>query len=294
MSTREEVRLRFRIQYDGSRFFGWQLQPDARTVQGELQAVVTRLTGGDRPRSVIGSGRTDRGVHALGQVAVADVPARWTPDAFRRAMNALLPPDVWIAAADRVPADFHPRYDATHRTYAYRLGMTEDSHSPFHRAYCWPLAEPVDLPVLDRLARRIPGERSFAAFAKSGQPERGTRCRVMKAHWEPWEPGDGPRGRVFRITADRYLHHMVRYLVGTMVEVGRGRRPAGDFEELLEGTARGLTTSPPAPPQGLFLEDVGYPDPGDAGRPESGRVTAAPARSGSSREHQKPRSDGSR
>lgn len=254
MRTGGGIRLRLKIHYDGSRFHGWQVQPDVRTVQGDLEAATERLTGERRP--VLGSGRTDTGVHATGQVASLLLPSRWSPREFRRAMNAVLPDDVWIEDASRVPEDFHPRYDATARTYEYRLGLSPGARSPFLRPWCWPLRDPVDRQALERCARAVPGERSFAAFGKAGQPHRGERCDVHRAGWSPWG-GDGLR---FRITADRYLHHMVRYLVGTMVDVARGRRPEEEMIDLLQSRRDDLTTSPPAPPEGLFLVDVEYPD----------------------------------
>lgn len=252
METPDSIRLQLTVHYDGTRFHGWQFQPDQRTVQGELEAALSRLTDG--PRAVVGSGRTDAGVHAIGQIASVDMPARWPPTELHRALNAVLPADVWVQRVRRVRADFHPRFDALARTYVYRVGTDPEARSPFHRPWCWALGEEVDEPALARCARALPGDHSFRAFAKAGQPERGDRCSVASAAWDRWELG--PR---FTITADRYLHHMVRYLVGTMVEIARGRRAAADLPALLEPDA-GLETSPPAPPEGLFLAKVEYPD----------------------------------
>ena len=242
-----------RLQYDGSRFFGWQLQKQERTVQGEIETTVKRLTG--RRRTVLASGRTDRGVHATGQVAAVDVPSRWTPAEFERAVNALLPDDIWLKEVRRVGSDFHPRYHAISRAYLYRIGLDEGAWSPFYRPWCWPLSGELDEGLLAQSARGLLGTRSFRAFAKSGQPERGHRCDVRGAAWNRW----GELGFAFTITANRYLHHMVRYLVGTMVEIARGRRDAEDLPALLEGR-HGFLTSPPAPPQGLFLTRVTYPE----------------------------------
>jgi tRNA pseudouridine38-40 synthase len=254
VSSGEEIRLGLTLHYDGSGFSGWQAQKSARTVQGELQSTVARLTG--KKRTVLGSGRTDSGVHAIGQVAAVDVPARWSPAEFRRAANALLPADVWVQQARHARSDFHPRYDAISRTYIYCVGLTEESSSPFRKRWCWPLRDSLDPSLLHRAAALLPGEHSFLAFAKAGQPERGDRCHVKLAQWEPWEE----LGVAFTITADRYLHHMVRYLVGTMVDVARGRRLLNDVSTLLESPEAGATTSPPAPAEGLFLASVAYPD----------------------------------
>ncbi len=248
-------RIKLTLHYDGGAFFGWQVQPGARTVQGELEAALSRLM--DRPVGVLGAGRTDRGVHATGQVASALLPEKWTAPATRRALNAVLPGDIWVAAAEEVPVEFHARYDAVAREYEYRVGMADVAHSPFLRPYCWALdarREPVDPALLAECASLLPGEHSFRAFAKAGQPERGERCTVQLADWGEWEAGP-----LLRVRANRFLHHMVRYLVGTMVDVARGRRPAADVRQLLWGAA-GLETSPPAPAEGLFLTRVYYPE----------------------------------
>ena len=134
------------------------------------------------------------------------------------------------------------------------MGTDPRARSPFHRPWCWALCEALDPDALDGASRILLGTHSFLAFAKAGQPERGDVCTIHEARWDGWELG--PR---FTITADRYLHHMVRYLVGTMVDVARGRRPLADLPALLSGE-EGLATSPPAPPEGLFLARVEYPE----------------------------------
>ena len=269
MDPSDTTRLKLTVHYDGSAFHGWQYQPDHRTVQGELEATLSRLA--DTPRiTVVGSGRTDTGVHATGQVASVDMPSRWTAAALRKSLNATLPRDVWIAAIEPVAPDFHPRFAATARSYRYDVGISDLSGSPFHRRWCWPLAEDLDRSLLDQAAAGLPGTRSFRAFSKTGQPERGYLCSVTEASWSQWALGVR-----FRITANRYLHHMVRYLVGTMVDIGRGKRPLEDFERLLSG-APGPVTSPPAPPGGLFLELVEYsPGSSAAAPPNIGSDTSA-------------------
>ncbi len=252
MEAPDPTRLLLTVHYDGAGFHGWQVQPDLRTVQGTLEEVLSRLA--DRPCGVLGSGRTDTGVHAVGQAAVVDMPARWSPEELHRALEAMLPEDVWIERVQLVASDFHPRYDALWRTYAYKVGTEAQALSPFHRRWCWPLRDELDPELLGPAAALILGRRSFEAFAKAGQPERGEMCTVLTAAWEPWE-----LGHRFTVTADRYLHHMVRYLVGTMVDVARGRRPLGDVTRLLAKDPE-VVTSPPAPPQGLFLTHVEYPE----------------------------------
>ncbi|MDE2773430.1 MAG: tRNA pseudouridine synthase A [Gemmatimonadota bacterium] len=263
--TSEETRLALTLHYDGGAFFGWQAQREERTVQGELEAAVRRLTGS--PRTVMGSGRTDRGVHATGQVAAVTVPAQWSAVAFRNALNAVLPTDVWVREARAAGLKFHPRYDALARTYAYYVGLSEAARSPFVRRWCWSPRRHVERRLLDWAAAQITGEHSFGAFAKTGQPERGPRCVVRSAGWTTWKAPAGGQSRAsalgleFTITADRYLHHMVRYLVGTMVEIAGGARPAADLAGLLaEGASAQRPTSPPAPARGLFLTRVEYPE----------------------------------
>lgn len=273
MNSGDRVRYQLTLHYDGSGFHGWQVQKEGRTVQGELESALERLTGARR--AVIGSGRTDRGVHATGQVASVDVPSRWSGTELRRALNAVLPDEIWVAGIARVGGRFHPRYDAVSRTYTYRLGTAPEAESPFHRLTCWPLSDSIDRSALEEAASSLPGNHSFRSFAKAGQEERGDRCTVQAACWEPWR-----LGFLFRITADRYLHHMVRYLVGTMVDIARQRRPGGDMVALLEGSAPDLETSPPAPPQGLFLTRVEYPphvlDPDHVLMPPQGGASGDP------------------
>jgi tRNA pseudouridine38-40 synthase len=253
-------RIKLTLHYDGREFRGWQTQPGERTVQGELEGALSRLTAG--PVSVLGAGRTDRGVHATGQVASAELPASWGPAEVRRALNAILPRDVWVAEAEEVPLAFHARYDAVAREYEYRVGTVEWSRSPFVRGTCWALGEALESGLLAEAAALLPGRHSFRAFAKAGQPERGELCTVLASAWERWEAGP-----LYRVRADRFLHHMVRYLVGTMVAVARGRRPLAEMAGLLRGEP-GLETSPPAPAEGLFLTRVEY------GAPGGGRAAA--------------------
>ncbi|MDE2676962.1 MAG: tRNA pseudouridine(38-40) synthase TruA [Gemmatimonadota bacterium] len=250
--SENETRFKLTLHYDGSAFHGWQVQPGQPTVQGAVEAVISRITG--EPRTVTGAGRTDTGVHATGQVASVTVPGKWTSRTLVRALNGTLPAGVWVQ--DATPADpaFHPRFDAVARSYAYRVGTAPEASSPFHRPWCWPLGRPLDMDAACRAAEAIRGEHEFHAFAKAGQPKRGLACRVMSARWRPWEE----LGAVFEITANRFLHRMVRYFVGTMVDIALGRRKEEDMVLLLNNDPA-MTTSPPAPPEGLFLTGVEYP-----------------------------------
>lgn len=237
------------LQYDGKAFHGWQLQLGLRTVQGVLEEALAGLYGG-RIRAH-GAGRTDAGVHARGQVAHFHAPRRHTPLTLRRALNASLPDDVWVADARRVSPRFHARFDATARTYRYFLGTEELAHSPFHRRYCWALGEPLDGEGLRRAAEALPGAHDFAAFARRGPGS--PVCRVARAAWEP-----DPLGWRFEITADRFLRGMVRALVGACVGAARGTLEPAAVVAALE---RPADAPPPfvAPARGLFLWQVDYP-----------------------------------
>jgi tRNA pseudouridine38-40 synthase len=242
------------LEYDGSRFAGWQRQPAHPTVQGELERVVARLVG--QHVQVIGAGRTDAGVHARGQAAHLRVPDTWTAARLRRAMNALLPGDVWVARAYDVLDEFHARYSALSRSYVYRVGTDDEADSPFRRRYEWHAPRPIaDRGVLDRMAASLLGAHRFHGFAVRGtaKPTDEHWCTITGAQWRPF---DG--GVEFAISANRFLHHMVRFLVGTMMEVAMGRRSEASFAELLQAQDNS-EVSPPAPAHGLFLESVTYP-----------------------------------
>lgn len=245
------------LQYDGTDFAGWQVQPDRRTVQGELEAVLERLEGA--PLRATGAGRTDAGVHARGQVAGVRLQAHWSPDQLRRSLNSQLPADLWVTAVYEMQPAFHARYSATARRYTYAIGTTPDAGSPFRCRWATPWPEPMDRPALDWCAEQLAGTHVFRAFAVRGTAADTDdhRCEVHLARWRPAavpETGD----LVFEIAANRFLHHMVRFLVGTMLDVGRGRRPREEFATLLTA-ATNDDVSPPAPPMGLCLEAVTYP-----------------------------------
>jgi tRNA pseudouridine38-40 synthase len=241
------------LHYDGARFSGWQRQPGERTVQGVLEAAVSKLCG--EPVTVVGAGRTDAGVHARGQAAGARVPAKWGAPALRRSMNAILPDDVWIAAAFEMREEFHPRYSAISRSYSYYVGTDDLAYSPFRRTHELAWKKPLDFARLEEAARAVEGRHSFRAFAVKGTaPDRDDhRCTVARAAWREREGG-----LVFDITADRFLHHMVRFLVGTMLEVGEGKREPEVMADLLQQEDNSQV-SQPAPPHALFLERVEYP-----------------------------------
>ncbi len=241
------------LQYDGAGFAGWQRQPGQRTVQSALEDALARLC--DAPVAALGAGRTDAGVHARGQAAGVRVPAKWTPAELRRALNAVLPEDLWVAAAHEMRPEFHARYSATARRYGYLIGLDEDAQSPFRRRWEWAPARALDRAVLEAEARALCGEHVFLAFAVAGTapPTDSHKCTVTHAAWT-----DRPGGLQFTVEANRFLHHMVRFVVGTMVDAASGRRAPGSIAALL-AAIHNQETSPPAPAHGLFLDSVRYP-----------------------------------
>lgn len=240
------------LQYDGTGFVGWQRQPAGRSVQVEFERVLERLFG--RRTVAHAAGRTDAGVHSIGQGISFSAPASWTESALHRALNALLPKDCWVAAVHPMQFGFHARKSALSRRYRYDIGVDEASASPFRRQYEWALGRPLDLELLRAAARVIRGEHDFRAFAaKTDKPH--YRCRLMVAEWEERLEG---RGVTFQVEGDRFLQRMVRMLVGTMAEIGLGRRPLGDMAGLLVRRDN-QSTSAPAPPQGLYFAAAVYP-----------------------------------
>lgn len=249
----ESRTLQLVLQYDGAHFSGWQRQPHERTVQGVLEDAMERLCG--THITVLGAGRTDAGVHALGQAAGVTLSDRWTEPLLRRALNAILPKDVRVSAVHEMTEEFHARYSATSRAYRYLVGTDDDAESPFRsgRELAW--RKPVDESLLQDAAAMIVGDRSFRGFAVKGTaPESDDhRCIVQSAAWTR-----RAGGLSFSITANRFLHHMVRFLVGTMLDVASGRRDIEVVQRLLESDDN-HEVSPPAPPYGLYLERVEYP-----------------------------------
>lgn len=241
------------LHYDGAGFSGWQRQPVDRTVQGVMEAALGRIC--DAPTNVVGAGRTDAGVHARGQAAGVTVPDKWRAGELRRAINAILPEDVWVSAAFEMREDFHPRYSATSRAYRYFVGTDELASSPFRARTELVWRRPLDEALLADAALRIEGDHSFRGFAVKGTaPETDDHhCIVKHARWVP-----RGGGLLFEIEANRFLHHMVRFLAGTMLDAGSGKRAPADVTSILESEDNS-TVSPPAPAHALFLERVEYP-----------------------------------
>jgi tRNA pseudouridine38-40 synthase len=242
--------IRLTLEYDGYGYHGWQRQTNALSIQEVVETCLARLIG--QEVCVHGSGRTDTGVHALGQVAHFRTDAAIPLAAFREGLNSMLPRDIVILEAREAAGDFHARYGAKAKTYEYRI-LNRPVRSPLHRHRCWWLAHPLDLNRMRAATGVILGEHDFAGFQASGSAVKTTTRRVLGATWE-----EGPGGwKYFRITASGFLRGMVRALVGTLVEVGWGKRPVNDLERLLATRDRGQA-GPSAPAAGLYLAEVIY------------------------------------
>ena len=241
--------LKFTLAYDGTRFVGWQRQAEGESIQGLLEAALARFEGA--AVTVHGAGRTDAGVHALGQVASARVTFAHRPEILVRALNAQLPVDVRVLAAEDADDGFHARFSARAKTYRYQL-RAGGVASPFDRAYVWSLAERLDVPAMQEGAAALVGTHDFAAFQSVGT-HMPTTVRTLTAS------ALRPEGDllVYEVRGDGFLRHMVRAIVGTLVEIGRGWRPASSMAALLAGRRRG-DAGATAPPHGLFLARVDY------------------------------------
>ncbi|MDD3579454.1 MAG: tRNA pseudouridine(38-40) synthase TruA [Desulfobacca sp.] len=242
--------IKLLIEYDGSAYHGWQRQHNALTIQEVLETCLSRLT--KEHIRVIGSGRTDAGVHALGQVANFKTATDLPLSAFNAGLNRLLPADIAILAAQEVAPEFDARYAALGKTYEYRL-LNRPVRSALHRAYCWWLPMFLDETAIKQASAALIGEHDFSAFQSSGSSIKNPVRRVWAASWDL--AGEG--WYRFRITANGFLRGMVRSLVGTLVDIGRGKRRPEDIAQILVSRDR-CQAGPTAPAQGLYLVQVLY------------------------------------
>jgi tRNA pseudouridine38-40 synthase len=241
------------VQYDGTNYHGWQLQTGVPTIQGSMEHALEKIC-----RTLIrvhGAGRTDSGVHSLGQVAHFSVDWKNKTHDLRRALNALLPPDVAIVALMEASQDFHSRYLAKSKTYVYRI-LNQPLRSPLQRLYSWHIPIGLDEKAIRQSLVYLKGEHDFAAFGSATDGTPSTVRKVLDASWE--ETGSKNLYR-FTIIGTGFLRYMVRSIVGTLAEIGRGKRSSEAMKLILESRDRSMS-GPTAPPHGLFLESVDYGD----------------------------------
>lgn len=245
------------VAYDGTDFSGWQVQPNKATVQGFLQDALRKISGA--PVQVIGSGRTDAGVHAIAQVASCVLPWRDAPERLVMALNANLPDTIVVRESEEVQHDFHPIRDAIGKRYRYQIQLGGERDA-FEYRYRWRIRGEVDVNLIQSAAARFVGRKDFASFQASGS-DRKTTVRDLRACDVIHQRQDevtGVQWLAIEVEADGFLYNMVRNIVGSLVEVGRGKFPPQWIDEVIAACDRNQA-GPTAPPHGLFLLRVDYP-----------------------------------
>src|SRR4030067_1486023 len=247
-SVRVMRNIKLLIEYDGTNYLGWQVQPKGPTIQGTIEEKLGLLTG--EYIRLFGSGRTDSGVHAIGQVAHFKTQSQMDVHSVQRALNSLLPRDMVIQKIGEVGEGFHARRLSKSKIYEYRI-LNRNLRSAFHRGYAWHIPQKLDLKEMRKATESLIGEHDFSSFRSVGSPTKTAVRRVIRAEWK--------RGREgflrFEIEANGFLKQMVRAIIGTLVECGKGRMNAEDLQKILDSKDR-KKAGPTAPAQGLFLKEV--------------------------------------
>ena len=242
------------LTYDGTEFSGFQRQANARSVQAEVEAALAPIEGSGV--TVAGAGRTDSGVHALGQVASFKLASSIATNGLLHALNARLPEDVRVLTAEEVPHGFHARFSARSKVYRYRVSNTSVM-SPFQRRFAWHISRKLDVGAMNAAAGELIGQHDFCCFqAKGGHVSTSTRT-VTRSHWTEEPLAGGGRLLTYEIGGTGFLKYMVRNIIGTLAEVGDGRRAPQSIRELLASRNR-AAAGPTAPPTGLYLVRVDY------------------------------------
>ncbi len=241
--------LKLTIEYDGTNYSGWQFQPRHDSIQGRIEAALERIFAA--PVRVFGSGRTDAGVHARGQVASISLPREFDPAELQRALNSILPVNIVVLDIAPAPDDFNPRRAARSRVYEYRV-LNRKVASAFEYRYSWLVRDQIDLDAMNSAAQVFVGEHDFAAFRSLGTEVRTTIRRVISSEWR--RDADI---LLYRVEANSFLRHMVRAMVAAMIDVGRGKITPDNVAAILDGRDRGAGPAN-APPGGLYLVEVRY------------------------------------
>jgi tRNA pseudouridine38-40 synthase len=256
-------KLRFQIAYDGTAFHGWQTQPGLPTIQGVLEEIIGGLEG--KPVQVIGSGRTDAGVHAFAQVAAVSLENPIPPDNFRRAVNRLLPHSIRISHVAEVPLEFHPRFDAVRKTYEYRI-YREEVCPPFERSFVFHYPYPLDETAMIEAAPLFEGEHDFTAFAAVDDKDSRGRSKVRTIFHSVLARKQ--QTLLYTVTGSGFLKHMARNLVGVLLEVGKGNLTQANVLARLE-CGPCFRPGPTAPASGLFLVSVEYSETAPSSSPRN-------------------------
>jgi len=250
VNNKEEKNIKLIIAYDGTGYFGWQRQPDKSTIQGTIEEKIETMVG--KPVSLIASGRTDTGVHALHQVANFRVFSTLTPSVFLKGLNSLLPDGIIIKEAEYVSLDFHARYDAKSKVYEYRI-YKEKLPSPFLRYYAWHISRLLDLHAMEECLEVVKGIHDFSSFYSAGDGKINPVRNMIQAGIHIQDNNL----LSFHFEANGFLRHMVRNIMGTIVQVGQGEINTAHFIEILASKDR-QKAGVMAPPGGLYLKDVRY------------------------------------
>jgi tRNA pseudouridine38-40 synthase len=262
-----ERTLKLTLTYDGTPFVGWQRQAEGTSIQGLIEDALSRIEG--VPVVIVGAGRTDAGVHACGQVASLRLTSTIDLPTLGRALNAMLPPEIRVAGVLEVPSSFHARHSATSKTYRYQI-VNGPTTTPFEWRYAWHVCERLDVDRMSAAGALFEGEHDFAAFRATGSSVKTSVRRVSTSRWSRaagvagaagWgcAIGDAPGTErlAYDVTASGFLRHMVRAMVGTLVEIGAGRRAPGCIEQAFNSGHR-ADAGPTAPACGLWLVGVNY------------------------------------
>lgn len=242
------MRYLARISYDGSKYKGYQKQPDTRTVQGELECVLRVIN--HKPVSVHGSGRTDAGVHALGQMIHFDLIVDMNEKEVKKAMNSLLSPDIYVREVTIVDDDFHARFDVRKKEYIYWLNMGE--YDPIQKDYVYQYNQKLDIEAINKAMQYLKGEHNFRSFTKVDEEKESYVRHIYEANVQK----DG-NFLLFTFVGNGFMRYMVRNLVGTLIEVGEGKRKPQEIDEILKAEDRKMAGKT-APACGLYLKEVSY------------------------------------